>query len=122
PAELSPPKETKRKLDYRLTSGISQSEFRRLIVTVLCVYLPLSLIPVVVFLRVVQLTFHKYFSFSPFHGPTWKFIVFHSLPKAQWQAWIGIFLVIASFALIGPTRNARRFHEECIGWVYDHLP
>jgi len=104
-----------------IPNGISQSEFRRLIVTVLCVilvYFPLSLIPLVAFPKA-----HKVpFSFKHIHGPMWKFIVFEPQPKAPWGSWIGIFLAIASFALIGLTRNARQFYEHCIEWIYDHIP
>src|SRR5271155_5467295 len=51
-----------------MPSGISQSEFRRLIVTVLCVifvYLPLSLIPLVAFLKTPKVPFSE----ARIHGP-----------------------------------------------------
>ena len=104
-----------------LRTGISQSEFRRLIVTVLCVifvYLPLALYGLALFIEVPKISF----DIHRVHGPTWKFILFKPETKAPWNAWIGIALALTSFVLIGFTRDARKFYEHCIEWVYDHMP
>lgn len=102
-------------------SGISKSEFGRLIATVLCVIfisIPLSINSLVHFVRGPKIPY----SIHRVHGPLWKFIVFDPLPRAAALTWIGVFLAIISFSLIGVTRNARLFYGHCIEWIYDHLP
>jgi hypothetical protein len=104
-----------------LRNGISQSEFRRLHITVLSVlfiYLPLSLIGLANFVDAPLSPFNWQLT----HGPLWWIIVFEDRPKAIWSSWIGIALAITSFALIGFTRNAKRFYERSIERLYDSLP
>jgi hypothetical protein len=104
-----------------MTSGISKSEFRRLLATVMCVifvYLPLSLVGLVNYIRGPKIPY----SFHRVHGPLWKLIIFDPAPKATWPTWIGVLLAITSFALIGLTRNARVFYGHFLEWTYDHLP
>ena len=104
-----------------MRNGISQSEFRRLHITVLSVlfiYLPLSLVGLVAFAEVPLAPFNWELT----HGRLWWIIVFEDRPKAIWSSWIGIALAITSFALIGFTRNAKRFYEHCIERAYDSCP
>jgi Pheromone A receptor len=104
-----------------MRTGISQNEFRRLIATVLCVlfiYLPLSLIGLVTSVDTPMTPF----VWAIVHGPLWKIIVYENRPVAIWNSWIGVALAFTQFALIGFTRNARRFYEHCVELGYYHLP
>jgi len=104
-----------------LRNGISQAEFRRLHITVLSVlfiYLPLSLVGLATYLNAPL----SPFNWKLTHGRLWWIIVFEDRPTAIWSSWIGVALAITSFALIGFTRNAKRFYEHCIERLYDALP
>jgi len=104
-----------------MRTGISRSEFRRLIVTVMCilvVYLPLSIYGLYVIVRVPM----RPFVWELVHGPLWKIIVFQEQNKSPWSSWIGIILAFESFLVIGMTRNAVRFFQHCVEWIYDHAP
>ena len=62
------------------------------------------------------------FVWSEVHGPFWHVIVFLEQDKAIWSTWIAVALALESFLLLGMTRNARRFGEQCVEWLYDHAP
>ena len=104
-----------------LNSGISKSEFGRLLITVLSVlliYWPLALYRFALFFKQARLLPYRW---EIVHGPLWKLIIFENYPKVTWSGWIGVYLAITSFAFIGFTRNARRAYEQCIELIYDHL-
>jgi hypothetical protein len=62
------------------------------------------------------------YSWDRIHGPLWVYIVKLSLPKAHLSLWMGPVLAITSFCFIGTTRNAKRFYQHCVEWIYDHSP
>src|SRR5277367_418983 len=74
-----------------MRTGISRSEFRRLIVTALCIiviYLPLTIYGLYVIVRVPL----RPFVWKLVHGPLWRIIVFQQQDKAPWSTWIGVIL------------------------------
>jgi len=104
-----------------MRNGISQTEFRRLIFTVLTViafYFPFSIYVFVLFLEIPMFPF----SWDRIHGPLWGVIVKVAGTSAMPTAWIGPALAFTSFLFIGTTRNARSFYERCVEWLYDHAP
>lgn len=104
-----------------MRSGISRSEFRRLIATVLfiiLVYIPLSLYGLYVIVSVPM----RPFVWSIVHGPWWWTIIFQQQDRAPWTSWIGIILAFESFVVIGFPRNSIRFFQHRIEWIYDHTP
>jgi len=104
-----------------MRNGISKGDFRRLMITVLCVvfvYVPLSLYSLVGFIMAPKIPFNL----SRLHGPLWKLILLEPRPKALWSSWIGVFLAFTSFILLGFTRNAKQTYFRCIEWIYDHIP
>jgi hypothetical protein len=88
------------------------------VISVIFLYLPLSLYSFIGFLLVPK---HP-FRLSIAHGPMWKFIRLIPLPKAPWYLWIGIILAFTSFFLLGFTRPAKTFYEGCVEWFFDHSP
>src|SRR5579859_3367166 len=104
-----------------MKNGISKTEFNRLLVTVLSVlvlYLPLSIYILIQYVKLPRLPF----DWEDIHGPLWGVIVMLPADRVPWTSWIGPALALTSFFFIGFTRNARRFYESCIEWVYDRLP
>jgi hypothetical protein len=107
-----------------MRNGISQTEFRRLVVTVMCViflYFPLSLYFLVVNVRIV-LQAQQPFIWSVDHGPQSGLIIKLPHETADLISWVAPVLAITSFFFIGTTRNARQFYQRCVESVYDHLP
>jgi len=104
-----------------MRNGISKGDFRRLMITILCVvfvYVPLSLYSLAGFLMAPKVPF----DLSRIHGPLWKIILLEPRPKALWSSWIGVFLAFTSFILLGFTQNAKQAYFRCIEWGYDHTP
>jgi pheromone a factor receptor len=104
-----------------MRNGISQIEFRRLVFTVLTViflYFPLSVLVLAQFVHLHMVPF----SWEQIHGPMWWIIVKEAAPTVHWASWIGPTLALTSFLFIGTTRNARRFYEHCVEWIYDIIP
>jgi hypothetical protein len=107
-----------------MRNGISQTEFRRLVVTVLSViliYFPLSIyIFVLNMQRTLQVT--TPFSWSTEHGPLSGLIIKEANSSAALASWTAPVIAITSFFFVGTTRNARQFYERCVEWLYDHSP
>ena len=104
-----------------MRSGISRSELRRLIVTVLfiiLVYMPISLYGLYLIVSVPM----RPFVWSIVHGRWWWTIIFEQQDRAPWTSWIGIILAFESFVVIGFPRNAIQFFHHRIEWIYDHIP
>src|SRR5947207_4576738 len=104
-----------------LNSGISKSEFGRLLVTVLSVlliYWPLSLYRFRLFFQQGNLLPYRW---QIVHGPLWKLVVLQKYDKVGWSGWIGVYLAITSFAFVGFTRNAKRAYQQFIEFIYDRL-
>jgi hypothetical protein len=107
-----------------MRNGISQTEFNRLVVTVLSViflYLPLSIYFLVEYIKLVRQASAP-FTWSADHGPESGLIIKEPQPTAQLVAWVAPVTSLTSFFFIGFTRNARQFYERCIEWAYDHSP
>ena len=107
-----------------MRNGISQTEFRRLVVTVLSViliYFPLS---IYLFVSNMQQTLlvTTPFSWAADHGPMSGLIIKVSLSSAGVESWAAPVVAITSFFFVGTTRNARQFYERCVEWLYDHSP
>jgi Pheromone A receptor len=104
-----------------MRNGISKVEFRRLQITVLsviCVYFPFSFY---VFAETLKVQMIPY-SWDRIRGPLWPIILLSPMPKATLGMWIGPALALSSFLFVGTTRNARKFYEGCVEWIYNHLP
>lgn len=106
-----------------MRTGISPADFFRLIFTVMTLvllYLPLSLFRFVSYLKADTISSY---SFSSIHGPFWGLIVMISVPKADWTLWMSYFgLAFATFLLFGIPRNAKPYLERSVEFVYDRTP
>ena len=106
-----------------MRTGISPADFFRLIFTVMTLvllYLPLSLIRFVSYLKADTISSY---SFSSIHGPFWGLIVMISVPKADWTLWISYFgMAFASFLLFGIPRKTKPYLQRSVEFLYDRAP
>lgn len=102
-----------------LTTGISQTDFRRLLLTaiyVIVVYFPLS-----IFLFVMQLkeTPLRQYSWERIHGPQWAIIQKIESPRVVWNVWLAPSTAITLFSVLGTTKNAMEGYNKLFKWVRD---